>query len=55
MFAIANTYLNNDLGVKVKPQDDKEKNIVIPTSRLRRTPPRDENLKPVTSSPPSQG
>ena len=25
MFAIANTYLNNDLGPGVKPQDDKEK------------------------------
>ena len=30
-----------------------KKNSVIPTSRLRRTPPREENLKPVTSSPPT--
>ncbi len=26
-----------------------------PTSRLRRTPPREENLKPVASSPPTPG
>ena len=34
-------------------RNKKLKNSVIPTSRLRRTPPREENLKSVTSSPPT--
>ncbi len=34
---------------------DKKRGQGQPTSRLRRTPPREENLKPVVSSPPSPG